>query len=120
MRDTLRGILDGDADGALVLCGMGVDGTRVMFEMLSGTSITSGVLDDVGSVEVTGNGDGVLTFGAELGVSGGVVLLCGEPDEDLSRDMEDDIDLARVRKNLDVDDIIPPPMEFPLDSDADD
>lgn len=85
-----------------------------MFEMLS---VTSDVLDDVGNVEVAGNGEGVFTFDA--GISGGVVPLRIEPDVDLSRDMEDDIDLARLRKNLDVDDITPPP-EFPLDSDVDD
>ena len=96
-----------------------MDGTRVLSETLSDTPMSSGVLDDVGKVEVAGNGDGVLTFDAELpGVDGGVVPFRGEPDECLSPDTEVDIDLARLRKNLDVDDIIPP-IEFPLDTDAD-
>lgn len=120
VREILRGVLDGDDEGALGVRGKEFNGTRVMFEMLSGTPETSGVLDDAGKMEVAGNGEGFLTFGAEpLGVSGGVVPLRGELEEDLSRDMEDDMDLARSRKNFDVDDITPPPLEFPLDSDAD-
>lgn len=74
------------------------------------------MLEDVGKVEAACNGHGVVTSG--------IVPLFGEPEEDLSRDMEEVIDRARSQKNLDVDEIIPPPLplplppEFPLDPDG--